>query len=107
VWRRRRQWYDGVGRCAAFGSGPCTWLVTTTMMGLFAFWKYGVLLNYGAILYFHLFLESFVIGFANKFHRLLSKKNTHVKYMHACYNTWLNLAIDLLRGVSFVSSAFN
>jgi hypothetical protein len=77
VWRLRWRWYDGVGRCAASGSGPYTWLVSTRTMGLIAFWKYGVRFfwqNSKTILYFPLFLESFVIGFANEFHQLLSQE---------------------------------
>jgi hypothetical protein len=56
---------------------PSTWLVTTRTMGLIAFWKYDVRFfwqNSGAILYFPLSLESFVIGFVNEFHQLLSQK---------------------------------
>jgi hypothetical protein len=53
------------------GFGSCTWLVMTRTMGLIAFWKYGVRFfwqNAGTILYFPLFFESFVIGFANELH---------------------------------------
>jgi hypothetical protein len=73
VWRRRQRWYDGVGRCAVSGSGPCTWYV----------------------LYFHLFLESFVIGFANEFHRLLSKKKGLF-----CWSLYIFLVLQHIRQAS-------